>query len=318
MNNPEIHHEGHDAALVLVTPGLASLIGQKPFEEAILEIWPEDARGLDQYHIVTAVVDGTHFRDEDSSSTTEGISVIRGSKAVMFPDLWEAREHRETEVKDDVGALTFDIGGVSAVTVPLANTLFHNGKMSTLRATRFTSSGSTETRELLEQHVRLPTEGEKDVAALSRSVANLRLPLEPVTELRTAKESFGNILRRIEISGKSEPASIELEKAITKIQDRIATRAQELGVEFSGVWAVVFENEKEQTPKWNVETRSSLDKSPGIIGSMLANSLQLDKPSFAPNAIKGRPFKLRKFNVIASYGFIVLICHSQWRWRLGR
>lgn len=295
MNNWETRYGNHDAALVLVTPGLAGLVGTDSFHQAILDMWPEEARHWRHRHIVTAVVDGTHLPDEDSITTSEGISVIRGSKAVMFPDLWENHEPREPEVKDDVGALTFEIGGVSSVTVPLANTLFHNGRISTLRASCMGKDGSVQTKELFERHIRLPSMEGWKVPASHRTLHTLRLPLEAVTQPRVATESFGNILRRIEIDGESKPASLELEKAITEIQDRIAQRAEELGFEFPGVWAVVYEKEKGSIPRWHVDTRSPHDEGGGTTTAMIPNLLQLEERDFARNPLMGRPFKLRKY-----------------------
>lgn len=294
VNSPEIKCRGHNAALVLVTPGLADLVGQKFFEEQILKIWPFHSRDRYPYHIVTAVVDGTHLPDEDSTSTSEGISIIRGSQSIMFPDLWEEREPRETEIKDDVGALSFDMGGVATVTVPLANTLFQNGKMSTLRATKVVSGEARESKDLFDQHIRLPSMIEK-MTAVNRSVTSLRLPIAPITDIRVVRHAFGNILKHITIKDGLKPASIELEAAITQMQDRIAERSQELGIEFPGVWAVVFPHEKGHIPKWHVDTRSPHDDRPGVTLSPFPNPLQLDKPGFAPNPLLGRPFKICKF-----------------------
>lgn len=100
--------------------------------------------------------------------------------------------------------------GPSSITVPLANTLFVNGRKTTLIETLWTS---TEAGELTAGH-------SAQVASLNiptyRPTKTLRrhFPLTRLTTERTVKSSMGNVLREVELDGVTVPASKELEQVI--------------------------------------------------------------------------------------------------------
>ncbi|KHN96279.1 uncharacterized protein MAM_05865 [Metarhizium album ARSEF 1941] len=135
-----------------------------------------------------------------------------------------------------VAALTFSIGN-STVTLPLARTTFHNNRASTLLISRYTlARGQPELKDRNKeqwQNIRIT------LNQPVRSVTELELwaPLSPVTRARKITESFGNIVRGIEISGKSMPASTELEDAVNTILGN--GKATESYQAPRGLWAVV-------------------------------------------------------------------------------
>lgn len=95
-----------------------------------------------------------------------------------------------------------------------------------------------------------------------KHVAGLRIwaPLSPVTHPRAVTESFGNIVRRVRVNRKSEPASMELEAALeTMLKHRPAPEAPPGPV---GVWAVV-------TPKGTEPLVCAPDPTPVLRGEQL-------------------------------------------------
>jgi hypothetical protein len=132
-------------------------------------------------------------------------------------------------------AISFDMGRVS-VTLPLANTIFHNERPSTLLAHRFqVAEGTTrliQTAEKQAQHVTLSS-GPKPQ---SIGDINLHVPTTvPLTAPRKVLSSFGNIAKGVEIDGQNTPASTELEHVLNTCRVNPAF----MPYIFTGVWAVV-------------------------------------------------------------------------------
>ena len=149
-----------------------------------------------------------------SSRIDEGVSILRSHKDVLIPTLWDSVTPKDQQDADAVSALTFEfpsteLDGTSSMTVPLARTLFQNGKPSTLFASKFDISDEASPKlvQTMESHthtINLPTSSGIEYWA----------PLLPLTHARPVSQSFGNILREIEADGEVLPASTELEDAI--------------------------------------------------------------------------------------------------------
>lgn len=206
---------GHDAAVVLASPGFAKLLADKAFLEdlAVLLSRSENGGGsaVTQFHLVAAVADRIH-QIALSNRVDEGISILRSHRDILLPKLWDSVAPKERQDVDLVSALTFALPesetlAQSSVTMPLARTLFQNGRPSTLIASSFDLSGPSpklvQTAESHTHTVNLP----------SRSF-DYWAPLLPLTPAREVTQSFGNIVRGIQVDGESLPASTELEDAI--------------------------------------------------------------------------------------------------------
>lgn len=206
---------GHDAAVVLASPGFAKLLADKAFLEDLAVLLSRSENGgesaVTQFHLVAAVVDRIH-QIALSNRVDEGISILRSHRDILLPKLWDSVAPKERQDADTVSALTFALPESatltqSSVTMPLARTLFQNGKPSTLIASSFDLSGpSPKLLQTAESHthtVNLP----------SRSF-DYWAPLLPLTHAREVTQSFGNIVRGIQVDGETLPASTELEDAI--------------------------------------------------------------------------------------------------------
>ena len=232
--------KGHNAAVLLASPGLTRLVDNGAFAGRWAELLSPHGQG-GNFHLVSAVVDHVPSVTRPSLAENEGIAVLRGPSEVLLPQLWNSTTPtRETSARDTtVGALTFGLDDASQVTVPLAHTIFQNGKPSTLMASRFDLPGLgsprlVESKETLQQQINVP------LRSPSGNPPHLWLPLRELTQPRTATESFGNILRRLQIDGRSSPASVELEASVDDIYKDIQKKLPP-GVEvpLMGVWAVV-------------------------------------------------------------------------------
>ncbi|EFY98580.1 hypothetical protein X797_001949 [Metarhizium robertsii] len=225
---------GHDAAVVLATPDLTKQLDDQEFISGLVKLLSASA-SISDFHLLCAVVDNIAPALGDVVPL-QGISVLRGNVDSLLPQLWHPNPPREKADKDSVAALTFSLGK-STVTLPLTRTTFHNNRASTLLSNRYSlSQGPPELKDRKEkqwQHVQITL----DQPVQSTTDLGLWAPLSPVTRARKITESFGNIVRGIEIGGKSTPASTELEDSVnTMLANRKATESDQGPM---GVWAVI-------------------------------------------------------------------------------
>lgn len=191
---------------------------------------PEKA---EQFHVLGAIVD--HIAPSvPQNKPIEGLSILRGHLDSILPDLWTEAPPRAKEDANKVAALTIDLGNPH-LTIPLANTTFHNHRTSTLIASRFDLS--EETPKLLgktEKHWQQVT------APLEEQLSSIEdlgvwAPLVPLTRPRVVTESFGNIVRRVNVDNDSVPASHELEPVVDELHSRKSSIVQAP----MGVWAMI-------------------------------------------------------------------------------
>ncbi|KAG9256989.1 uncharacterized protein F5Z01DRAFT_647274 [Emericellopsis atlantica] len=249
-------HSGHDAALVLATPGFTKFAADDDICKALAQNLAPSTDKVDQFNLLFGIVDAVacapHTRRD-----CEGVALMRGSLNSCCPQLWESSGARTPDNKHDMGSIGFHLEGVSAVTMPLARTTFRNGLSSTLVALRYQlgSDGPKliERRSVLSRDVLLPR-----TELATEDDRHLRLPLQAVTPPRKIAESFGNILRRVEVNGKSVPASTELEKAINSSQDHIDARNSRSDGGFPGIWAMVSPASRGGVGEhpWTVDSRT--------------------------------------------------------------
>lgn len=178
--------------------------------------------------MLSAAVDEVPRFDSRSGffSSSEGLSVLCGRVGRDVADPW-----RDEKVEEVVGAqpclhfraLPVGRTGPLRVTVPLANTVFSNGRSHTLSASLW-RAGSGAREEL-----RLARRAEKTSQAIlsswlegspgrpmwwSSARARVACPLVPVTQPRRIAAGLGNILRQVDLDGVPAPASRELEAVI--------------------------------------------------------------------------------------------------------
>ncbi|KAI5465892.1 hypothetical protein BGZ63DRAFT_479952 [Mariannaea sp. PMI_226] len=221
-----------NAAVILATPQYAKCIDDEKFLKDFVD-FIAGYQKLEQFHLLCAVVD--HIAPPVPENTPiRGLAVFRGDLDSILPDLWAPELPRPSEDADKVAALTINFGNPQ-VTVPLANTTFVNHKTSTLTASRF---------DLTRRYPRMVERIEKHRQQITplmmdelRSIKELGLwaPLVPLTYPRVVTESFGNIVRRVEVDSESTPASSELEPTVDQLHKTKSYLVQTA----MGVWAMV-------------------------------------------------------------------------------
>lgn len=154
-----------------------------------------------------------------------------GLAYMMMHSIWQRAEIRGTDTSADIPALLtintprkhyqqWSLGGlqrkynmVYRMSIPMANTLFINGRNSTLLESHWIKQASDEatfTRDRLvevqEAHIS---------SAVTPNETQFAIPSQPLTTWRTIKSCMGNVLREIDVDGEAVPASRELEEAVT-------------------------------------------------------------------------------------------------------
>ncbi|KAI0010987.1 hypothetical protein F4779DRAFT_616055 [Xylariaceae sp. FL0662B] len=184
-----------------------------------------------------------------------GFSILYGSAAKILPGLWDRDSFGANIDQDRESSISFISSPLRGdtrpleITLPLANTVFQNGRRSTLFASRWQSSPS--------QSLTLAMMNEKHsqkIIPRSATVnhANSRFPLLPLTLPRKIVAGLGNIVRQLETNGSTTPASKELETLIPKVFD---VRSERYGTSSTGpigVWCWVI-------PPHVVEAQGLLD-----------------------------------------------------------
>ena len=174
---------------------------------------------------------------------SEGVSVAVLDSSSAAPGLWAMQQdsrERETMTIQQRCTLTFTIPSSTRANteveklegqdhasrmlqLPVANTVFQNGRTATLFAQRWVLQQEHQSNVLLvpDQKVWLPQQA-LDLNGLAKETSvdqSLHSNLIPITPPRTIKAAIGNIIRKVSADGSLEantPASSELERAITK------------------------------------------------------------------------------------------------------
>ena len=197
----------------------------------------------------------------------EGISVLISDSESTAPDLWSSRKRNNNqqptisepsvislkfETNDEVPSsteeypLSFDIS--RTFQLPLANTLFRNGRISTLFAARWISVPAsnpsldfvfarTELTELSQQTFNLKDTRNK----FNNDVVDLVIKLKQITPPQVVSAALGNIVRKItkgENLDEEIPASKQLEKAVGRL-----LRDDSYPNQQKSIWALVTPRE---------------------------------------------------------------------------
>ncbi|KAL7935031.1 hypothetical protein V8C35DRAFT_300492 [Trichoderma chlorosporum] len=228
---------GHNAAVLLTTPNFAKDLENADIMGKFAQLMAGSA-DVGGFHVLSAVVD--HLAAPTGSlKPLQGVSVLRGHLDDMLPYLWREQPPKSRDDADSVSALTFSLGD-PALTLPLARTTFHNSRPSTLLSSEF---------DLTQSAAKLARQAEKHSQSVNisldhniQSLAHLDIwaPLMPLTQPRTVTESFGNIIRGIEVDGATIPASTELEDIVNALHKQNAQSGVLSGP--VGVWAMVIPN----------------------------------------------------------------------------
>lgn len=170
-----------------------------------------------------------------------GLSILYSSSESLLPSLWQEEPVAGPRTSPDRAATVTFTGGPATspasplgITLPLANTIFQNGRRSTLLASRWQSSlGHWAPDRMAErQH--------QEIACLQGRHLRPHVPLVPLTPPRKIVAGLGNIVRQIDIDGDAAPASKELEELIPAMYDRRWQKDDVQAPAPVGVWAWVI------------------------------------------------------------------------------
>ncbi|KAF5656434.1 v-type c subunit family [Fusarium circinatum] len=223
----------HDAAVILATPQYAQWLSKNEFLSEFVDML-SGSDGTGEFHTLAAVVD--HIAPPvPSNKPIQGISILRGNLDGILPGLWTEAPPKEWSDGGKVSALTMDLGSPH-ITIPLTNTTFQNHRTSTLIISRYDlSAGSPKLIEQTDkkhlQKVTIPVQ--KRLSSIND--LDIWAPLVPLTQPRVVTESFGNIVRRVDIEDESVPASTELEPAV----DELHASKSDLVQSPMGIWAMI-------------------------------------------------------------------------------
>lgn len=238
--------------VILASTSLASWLEDTTFVSKLLERFDLVGASVPQpgkIHVLSAAVDEVPRFDSRRNfyASSEGLSVLCGRLGDDLPSPW-------SEEKVKAGAqpcLEFRLPQVSYtgplnVDIPLANTVFSNGRSHTLFASLWEANGAQDLRlvkKVWKTRQRIfaeQTSSEKQL--LSKGV--VACPLVPVTNPRMITAGLGNILRKVDIDGESAPASRELEAIIPPLleqrQNQFGQNDDPLAAGPVGVWALIM------------------------------------------------------------------------------
>lgn len=274
------------AAVVLVSPAFATWLNDPSFTASFVATFNsrfnyrrDKAIDPDSVTILAAVVEGlcptAPFRE-----LRQGFSIQCGELAKLLPGLWENQHKQEPDRGRDMRSpdaesfLSISLNNPAKTTlaVPLANTIFRNGKRSTLLASKWWPAAPhslTPFTLLTDADVQAQTV----VLPRTHDTLSVRLPLLPITAPRKITESLGNIIRAVDIGDTPMPASAELEINIPLLlrarENRQARRSSSQGLPLPdgasrsgpiGVWALIIPGKEFQDQLANNFTRPNLHR----------------------------------------------------------
>lgn len=232
--------------MVLVSRSLAPWIDDVEFLSHLLSPWRGDAPEMD---ILVAVVDSVRVpQDFTDPPPSEGLAVMAGDSVhEMLPGLWEEGTTAPGSSGDLINAdkayLEFHLPPLNNderplhVTLPLANTVFTNGRPHTMFAVRLTSEPETVPTftSFVEKSSQTILTGRGP-----RYYSSVSSPLVPITQARKIVTGLGNILRQVEIEGKPTGASMELEKYIPEFLEARSLPTNRVEERPLTVWAAIY------------------------------------------------------------------------------
>ncbi|KAI9732053.1 MAG: hypothetical protein M1818_007648 [Claussenomyces sp. TS43310] len=265
-NNAE--DEGDLAVVVLATPAFATWLEHAPFTSKVLETLANQMgcqnNGISPLKVsaLLAVVDGLPPSEPPAQSgpqRTEGFAFLRGHQRNIAPGMWEGYSAVRQEprfiiagTRDQRASIILSLNlpdvlsdkvrseEVLEMTVPLANTIFSNGRVSTLLATSWARSSISEPFLKVDQFEKVSQTIVPFPSLKTKVSQQLEAPLRPLTPGRRIASGLGNIVRQLEgADGVPQPASRELEENID-----MYLKSRNLGKDAVSIWALIVPSEE--------------------------------------------------------------------------
>ncbi|RFU26721.1 hypothetical protein B7463_g9609, partial [Scytalidium lignicola] len=211
------------ALVILATPSFATWLNDDAgFIPKTLRHLTSNLDQAAEIDVLVAVVDGlsptpSEVPQANGSSPNEGFSILHGSQSLVLPGLWSSEGHSPAvRTQELLSSITISGAPSQAteITLPLASTLFQNGRHSTLQASkwRFENGNFIKVRseEKSQQTINVFS-GNKTLELEELS----RIPATPITPARRIVSGLGNIVRRVDFGPDGVgPASRELEASM--------------------------------------------------------------------------------------------------------
>jgi hypothetical protein len=174
---------------------------------------------------------------------TEGFAFLPCDHRVVLPELWHRDDNNAdgNQSNSPRSSIIFRVrpnstieGGLE-VGVPLANTMFRNGRISTLFASKWNRTDATDMFERIQQ-VEKKSATIYPASSSSMVPLHLEIPLVPLTPPRRVVSGLGNIVRQVaNAEGNVVSASQELEASVDSYLE-----ARSLSKQIVAVWALII------------------------------------------------------------------------------
>ena len=165
----------------------------------------------------------------------EGFSILQGRTLKILPNLWDVEDSASTSSPTITASLTFAKATTSQnesqVVLPLANTLFLNGRHSTLLVSkwRVEKDSFVKVRSLEKRNQTITVfDGRRP------GPPSIRVPAIPLTPARRIVSGLGNIVKQVDFGEGPGPASRELEANIDEYLFRTGREKAAIAV-----WALI-------------------------------------------------------------------------------
>jgi hypothetical protein len=205
--------------------------------------------------IVCACVDGLPpsldwIETRKARYPREGLAFLHGRADQIVPELWETETETPKNSATESSSITFSTYQeplarmpLAEVTLPLANTLFVNGRNSTVSVSKWRFKGGEEKYEKVKT-----TEKSHQVVNVfggrTRGFPPGIIPLIPLTPARRIVSGLGNIIRQLSFGeGDVGPGSRELEQSINDYMSMVGIKDSRVDV-----WALVTPSESMPSP----------------------------------------------------------------------
>ncbi|KAI1386572.1 uncharacterized protein F4822DRAFT_320273 [Hypoxylon trugodes] len=236
---------GHGAA-IFASQDFASWLRDETFMSNVLRaLFKSNIAGesnSQDVNVLCAVTDGLAPK-RLLGQPEPGFSILYGSSNDILPGLWDQDEFGSNVDEDRESSVSFQSTPLPGdtrpleITFPLANTVFQNGRRSTLFASKWQAS-----HDMSMVHTSIQEKRTQRIRAHATSAGHTYpfLPLLPLTPPRKIVAGLGNIVRQVEVNGSTAPASKELEGLIPKIFDARSQRNPDFSPGPIGVWCLVI------------------------------------------------------------------------------
>ncbi|KAI1334011.1 hypothetical protein F5Y15DRAFT_403120 [Xylariaceae sp. FL0016] len=209
-------------ATVLASREFTSWLDDANFMSSLIGAVLGPRNKFENIDVLSGVVDGLGPQKRSSlGEPLSGFSILHGPTANILPGLWDPVSFDTTRHSQDTASsisfITNPLEGDTRpleITLPLANTIFQNGRRSTLYASKWQNSqdGYTTTSS---RNQKIAQSMSANGPAIKH--ASPKIPLIPLAPPRKIVAGLGNIVRQVEVDGNATPASKELEDLIPKV-----------------------------------------------------------------------------------------------------